>query len=842
MLEGEIRIEVRAGRWSVELNGAVGRRHKDVDPLQDEDLEAVPDLIEEARSWQGLVEHFSPRYWRVPLPALRQVGGLVRNRLLGWERAQDWFVAMEQKARREGRVLRFVIDLDESTAELAHIPIELAFSGSEWLFKRRREPSVRVDANLESVPLSRIRKGDRLLIATAHSDRAQYPTREELRAHAEAILKVARDAGWQAEWLEDASQQKLEAALTRGHPIDVLYVACHGEEDPERSGRLVLRGEKGDDSLTGDTLAKWASDQAERGRNLKAVLLSACSSATPGGTGSGGTAGMAQWLLKRGKVLAAMGYRKPVGITWALGFAERLLALLQQEQSLEESFAEVRWNQDDSDPQWALPLLYTRRWDAGMEALQGITAPTQQVPAGLPALRSVRPRPPRSYFTARQRELAELQQWLSAPGRAVITAVAGEGGIGKTELATVLAQECHEDGRPVIWLERPLDNLRESLLTLIRAREPLFQPPPEASDDDLATRVRNLLSPYGGLLVLDDVSDSRGLDALMPGGGWNVLVTTRTAGLLSDVRDVPLSALEPEDAARLLSLVAWRQEQVPSAQIEAALELVKELGGLPLAVEVAGDTIRTQGLTAAEYLEEFRSGRGQAGSDKDRVARVLTRSLDVLGEQARETMHALAVLPRVGASLEMVATTLGIREPEAARRLDRLVRHHLATFIGEQGLYAIHPRVRERLREEAAEDRGAWNRLHRGAAEALKNLVKWVEAAMGSSVGVAEERWRTVRARLDSTDTSAWQEGCQATGIFDPLTSLKLTPLLGAACTTSRRRRLPACVRRSSPSLLLKRGRAEAPSEAQCPGSPPVLVDCGTPRPSSPALRFCRSR
>jgi tetratricopeptide (TPR) repeat protein len=765
MLEAEIRIEEVGGaekRWRVELDGAAGRRSESVLPLVDADLAEVDGLVRDARTWQGLVNRLSPSTespWRISLPALEQVGTVIRRRLLGWDKATAWLQQMAAKARSEARQLRFVIELDPSAERLWDIPLELAFDGTDFLFKRRRQPTVRCDPDLEWVPRVAVARGDRLVIATAHED-GRDPSRDALRAHAAALCQAAERAGLRPVWIEDATAAALEAALTstQAEPIDVLYIACHGAENADHRGQLALRG----GALKGTDLARWAADHADRARPLKAALLSACSSATRGA--STGTSSMAQWLLQRGKSLVTMGHRGPVAVGWALSFTERLFEGIGNGASIEEAFADVRASQPDDEPQWPLPLLFTRRWDVAIPSRRAVDlAPVARAAfadtIAVPQLRSQLPRAPRPYFTAREEELTHLRTWLKRPGRAVITAVAGEGGVGKTELATCIAYACHEAGLPVLWLERRDRDLRAAAIGLLEAEDPGFRATPELSTDDLTRRARERLRAHRGLMVLDDVASSSDVDALVPGGGWNVLVTTRTAGLLPGVAEVVLRPLDPADAVRLLSRVAWSVDEPPAAEAAGALALVERLGRLPLAIEAAGGTLRGEALPAAAYLEDLVRRLGPAAADIERVEAVSKRSLETLGVGARRVLHALAVLPAPGARLEMVATAVGEPEPRVARWLDRVVRHHLASFAPGTGRYGLHPLMREAMRAEATGDPGAWDRLHRGTAAAMHGLVEWIEEAKHNSIERALERWRAVRDLFDALDLSEWEQG-----------------------------------------------------------------------------------
>lgn len=63
-------------------------------------------------------------------------------------------------------------------------------------------------------------------------------------------------------------------------------------------------------------------EATERGRHVQAAILCACSSAAP--KPEDGTTGMAQWLVYPKRALAAVGFRGPVEVKWALRFVERL--------------------------------------------------------------------------------------------------------------------------------------------------------------------------------------------------------------------------------------------------------------------------------------------------------------------------------------------------------------------------------------------------------------------------------------------------------------------------------------------------------------------------------------
>lgn len=85
-IDVEINVRMLKGRpdWLVEVRSLEPTIVVPVSPLADEDLEALPDLHRDARSWKGFFESLSPGGSYTPGAAtLRAVGGLVRDRVLG---------------------------------------------------------------------------------------------------------------------------------------------------------------------------------------------------------------------------------------------------------------------------------------------------------------------------------------------------------------------------------------------------------------------------------------------------------------------------------------------------------------------------------------------------------------------------------------------------------------------------------------------------------------------------------------------------------------------------------------------------------------------------------------
>lgn len=219
--------------------------------------------------------------------------------------------------------------------------------------------------------------------------------------------------------------------------------------------------------------------------------------------------------------------------------------------------------------------------------------------------------------------------------------VCGPAGVGKTRLALEYALT-HRRDYDVVWWVRAGDGttLRADLAALGRALGIAG-----ADGADLAaaaTAVRTWLAGHDRwLLVADDAADPDDVRDVLPDTG-KVVVTTRHeqwAGAAGTVRVAPPG--EAEAAELLMRRTGERDPHL-------ALELARELGCLPLAVELAGALARHPGVGLARYLDLLRldllGGRGRAPATDCPAAVAVTCALAF--DRVQETSPAAAVLLR----------------------------------------------------------------------------------------------------------------------------------------------------------------------------------------------------
>lgn len=212
------------------------------------------------------------------------------------------------------------------------------------------------------------------------------------------------------------------------------------------------------------------------------------------------------------------------------------------------------------------------------------------------------PLPP-PHFVGREADLAFLAKALKTEGTPqVIYSICGMGGIGKTALAKQLAARC-ADAFPggVFWADLPA-NIGDPM--------PILDTWAQLCDGDVSTCsklevrasvVQSMLkerAKRGRLLViLDDVradwfNGARILLQYARPPGVPALLTTRDVELAQNLDAIPrtLDVLSPDQALELLVCLAG--QTVISQEHDAAYQLAKLVGCLPLALELAGKLIQ----------------------------------------------------------------------------------------------------------------------------------------------------------------------------------------------------------------------------------------------------------
>ena len=212
-------------------------------------------------------------------------------------------------------------------------------------------------------------------------------------------------------------------------------------------------------------------------------------------------------------------------------------------------------------------------------------------------------------FVGRTEQLSELDQLLEKNNQVVIAAIAGMGGVGKTELAIQYAQghaETYKGG--ICWLYPKLGDIGVQIVEFAIAHFPNFTLPNGLT---LVGQVQFCWQRWAEgqvLIVIDDVADYRQIKSYIPSESrFKVLITTRER-LGKPLARLDLDVLKPKAALALLKSLVDRERLKREPWV--ARNLCKWLGYLPLGLELVGQYLaQDEDLSLAEMLRRLKQKR-----------------------------------------------------------------------------------------------------------------------------------------------------------------------------------------------------------------------------------------
>jgi tetratricopeptide (TPR) repeat protein len=308
------------------------------------------------------------------------------------------------------------------------------------------------------------------------------------------------------------------------------------------------------------------------------------------------------------------------------------------------------------------------------------------------------------FFEGREAEITTLHQALHAGKSALISqAISGLGGVGKTQMAAEYAYRFRSEYKCVLWT--PADSvvaIETGYRDIARA---LQLPERDAGEADAVSRAvrRWLADNTGYLLVFDNADHPEVVKPFLPEkAGGHILLTSRSRqfAALGDIATLRLPVLDHAAAADFLLRRIYRGEA--SASERTAIEdLVQELDGLPLALELAASFIVETGTGVGRYLQQFRKNRevllrrtGPVRSDyRETVLTTWKPNFDAIAGE----YPASAELLRISAFLAPDAIPFELfnetgASPEALLPLER---YSLVTVETEERTFSLHRLVQE---------------------------------------------------------------------------------------------------------------------------------------------------
>lgn len=290
-------------------------------------------------------------------------------------------------------------------------------------------------------------------------------------------------------------------------------------------------------------------------------------------------------------------------------------------------------------------------------------------------------------FIGRSDELDRLDAAVRGSGRAVVVAVHGLGGVGKSTLSARFIH-LHADRYTMVWwiTADSASTIDSGLADLATALAPQTANLPSEQRTELA--VRWLATHTGWLLVLDNLTTPADAEQLLERvRTGTIVITSRQASGWRDVKAIHLDVLSPSEAVELLGRVV--RIEWPDADLFDADRLCEELGWLPLAVEQAGAYLAQSRVIPTAYLDLLRryparmfTTTAEGGDAQRTMARVWRVTLDRLADtpSAGRLLRRLAWHAPEGIPRGLIITTAGEPEPEVLEALGRLAAYNMITL------------------------------------------------------------------------------------------------------------------------------------------------------------------
>ncbi|WTV72943.1 FxSxx-COOH system tetratricopeptide repeat protein [Streptomyces sp. NBC_00028] len=386
-------------------------------------------------------------------------------------------------------------------------------------------------------------------------------------------------------------------------------------------------------------------------------------------------------------------------------------------------------------------------------------------------------------FVGRAWELERLDAALASSGRAVVQAVHGLGGIGKSTLAARWAATRPHGHAPIRWINADAPAaLQQGLTDLAIALQPALAGALTA--EALAERAVQWLATHTGwLIVLDNVNDPAdiaGLLARAPGGRF--LITSRLATAWNNTTAVVrLDVLGPDESLALFTRITTAHS--PGRDLNGAAELCDDLGHLPLAIEQAAAYLAQNPLTTPhayrELLAQYPAAMYRHGAVTTPAERTIARIWNITLDRVTHLQPYAADLLRTLAwyAPDRIPTALldpcPVDPPAQNAALGLLTAYSMITPDPATSTLAVHRLLQALARTPDPEDP---HRAPTLIAHARQRAIDYLGASLPSTHDAPSSwpTWRTLLPHIDAfalhttpdTDTTATASVLNNIGLF----------------------------------------------------------------------------
>ncbi|MES9521757.1 FxSxx-COOH system tetratricopeptide repeat protein [Streptomyces capoamus] len=226
------------------------------------------------------------------------------------------------------------------------------------------------------------------------------------------------------------------------------------------------------------------------------------------------------------------------------------------------------------------------------------TGPDAQRPrlpssVGLPEVWNVRRRNPD--FSGRETVMGQLRTGLLSGHQAVVQALHGMGGIGKTQIALEYAHRFASQYDLVWWVDAEQADQLPVRYTELADRLGIAKSD-AGSEPNARALLQHLRTRHRWLLILDNAEHPDQIEPWVPEGPGHVLITSRSPDWHGIAHQCDLDVFTRTDS------VAYLKSRIPGMTTEHADLLAQDLGDLPLALAQAAGVLLS-GMTLDRYRQ-----------------------------------------------------------------------------------------------------------------------------------------------------------------------------------------------------------------------------------------------
>jgi tetratricopeptide (TPR) repeat protein len=225
------------------------------------------------------------------------------------------------------------------------------------------------------------------------------------------------------------------------------------------------------------------------------------------------------------------------------------------------------------------------------------------------------------FFTGREPIFTQIHRLLHAGTTTALSqppAISGLGGIGKTQTAVEYAYRYRDTYQFVLWVQA--NDPETLLLNFVALARLLNLPERDAREQQMVVHAlkRWFETHTNWLLIFDNADDLAMVQNYLPAGTQgHTLLTTRAQAMGGLARKVELDTMGAEEGAELLLRRAGiipegaTLESARAADRAAAIDIVRAMDGLPLALDQAGAYIEETSESVSNYLVIYQHQRAE---------------------------------------------------------------------------------------------------------------------------------------------------------------------------------------------------------------------------------------